>query len=77
MAVINGMNHYIAENVSDMGADGFRVRRLVMIGDFRSQEVSPENAAAQSGIDSRGIRFPEDPAATMLQEIGNGRPSAR
>src|SRR6202051_3825033 len=33
-AVINGMNHYIAENVSDMGADGFRVRRMVMIGDF-------------------------------------------
>src|SRR5712671_4498492 len=34
MSVINGMNHYIAENVSDMGADGFRVHRMVMIGQF-------------------------------------------
>ena len=34
MSVINGMNHYIAENVSDMGADGFRVQRMAMIGLF-------------------------------------------
>jgi len=34
MSVINGMNRYIAENVSNMGADGFRVRRMVMIGQF-------------------------------------------
>ena len=34
MSVINGMNRYIAENVSDMGADGFRVRRMAMIGQF-------------------------------------------
>src|SRR6202043_377724 len=34
MAVINGMNRYIAQNVSDMGADGFRIRRMAMIGDF-------------------------------------------
>src|SRR5205823_6108872 len=34
MSVINGMNRYIAENVSNMGADGFRVRRMVMIGAF-------------------------------------------
>src|SRR5580658_3576896 len=34
MAVINGMNHYIAQNVSDMGADGFRVFRLAMIGEW-------------------------------------------
>jgi putative ABC transport system permease protein len=34
MAVINGMNRYIAQNVSDMGADGFRVFRLAMIGEW-------------------------------------------
>ena len=28
MAVINGMNVYVAQNVSDMGADGFRVVRI-------------------------------------------------
>jgi putative ABC transport system permease protein len=32
MAVIEGMDRYIANQVSDMGADGFRVRRLAMIG---------------------------------------------
>jgi putative ABC transport system permease protein len=32
MSVINGMNRYIAQNVSDMGADGFRVLRMAMIG---------------------------------------------
>ena len=30
MSVINGMNRYIAQNVSDMGADGFRVLRMSM-----------------------------------------------
>src|SRR5215213_6596221 len=31
MAVISGMDRYIAENVSAMGADGFRVTRIVMM----------------------------------------------
>jgi putative ABC transport system permease protein len=31
MSVIEGMDRYIAQNVSDMGADGFIVRRLVMM----------------------------------------------
>jgi putative ABC transport system permease protein len=34
MAVIEGMDQYIATQVSDMGADGFRVRRLAMIGQW-------------------------------------------
>lgn len=34
MAVINGMNRYIAQNVSDMGADGFRVVRMAMLGEW-------------------------------------------
>ena len=34
MSVINGMNRYIAQQVSDMGADGFRVRRIIFIGNF-------------------------------------------
>src|SRR6516225_6077017 len=34
MSVINGMNVYIAENVSDMGADGFKVYRMAFLGDF-------------------------------------------
>jgi putative ABC transport system permease protein len=33
MAVIHGMDLYIAQQVSDMGGDGFRVVRLAMIGE--------------------------------------------
>lgn len=32
MSVIHGMDVYVAQNVSDMGADGFNVRRIVMMG---------------------------------------------
>src|SRR5271157_5776057 len=31
MSVISGMDVYIAQNVSDMGADGYRVTRIVMM----------------------------------------------
>src|SRR5437764_3075449 len=31
MSVIKGMDVYIAQNVSSMGADGFRVRRILMM----------------------------------------------
>src|SRR6266545_6059504 len=31
MSVIEGMDRYIAQNVSDMGADGFKVRRIVLM----------------------------------------------
>ena len=31
MSVIKGMDVYIAKNVSSMGADGFRIRRIVMM----------------------------------------------
>jgi putative ABC transport system permease protein len=34
MAVIHGMDVYVARQVSDMGADGFRVLRLAMVGQF-------------------------------------------
>ena len=32
MSVIDGMNVYVAQNVSSMGADGFKIRRIVMMG---------------------------------------------
>ena len=34
MSVIRGMDEYIATTVADMGVDGFRVRRMVMIGQW-------------------------------------------
>src|SRR3954471_4692456 len=38
MSIINGMNAYIAENVSDMGADGFRAYRMAFLGDFEPRK---------------------------------------
>jgi putative ABC transport system permease protein len=32
MSVIDGMNVYVAQNVSSMGADGFSIHRIVMMG---------------------------------------------
>ncbi len=34
MAVIHGMDVYIARNVSDMGVDGFRIVRMAFLGNF-------------------------------------------
>jgi putative ABC transport system permease protein len=34
MGIIHGMDLYIAQNVSDMGADGFRVLRMAFIGNW-------------------------------------------
>ena len=52
MSVISGMDHYIAENVSSMGSDGFRIVRMAFIGNFdpkkflemqkKNPELTPE-----------------------------------
>src|SRR5215467_872742 len=34
MSIINGMNIYIADNISSMGADGFRIVRMAFIGNW-------------------------------------------
>jgi putative ABC transport system permease protein len=34
MSIIHGMDVYVAEQVSDMGTDGFRVHRIPLLGDF-------------------------------------------
>jgi putative ABC transport system permease protein len=38
MAIIHGMDVYIAQQVSDMGGDGFRILRLAMIGEFDAKK---------------------------------------
>lgn len=38
MSVIEGMNQYIAKEVSDMGSEGFRIRRIVMLGEFDAKK---------------------------------------
>src|SRR5579864_8206591 len=68
MSVINGMNHYIAENVSDMGADGFRVRRMAMIGQFDPKKYL-EMQRRNPQLSREEFDFLKG-QATMLQEIG-------
>jgi putative ABC transport system permease protein len=67
MSIIEGMNVYIAQNVSSMGADGFNIRRIVMMNwepkKFlemlrRNPELTREEYAF---VKSR---------ATLLREIG-------
>ncbi|HYI96363.1 MAG TPA: ABC transporter permease [Bryobacteraceae bacterium] len=53
MSVIEGMNQYIARQVSDMGAEGFRIRRIIMMGQFDAkkflemQRRNPEMSLAE------------------------------
>ena len=68
MSVIHGMNVYIADNVSSMGADGFRVVRMAFVGRFdpkkfvEMQKKNPELTSAEfEFLKSR---------ATLLQELG-------
>src|SRR6185437_8130270 len=52
MSIIHGMNIYVADNVSSMGADGFSVVRMAFIGNFdpkkflemqkRNPQLTPE-----------------------------------
>jgi putative ABC transport system permease protein len=39
MSVIHGMDVYIAQQVSDMGASGFRVRRIGILGDVEPKKL--------------------------------------
>ena len=43
MSVIRGMDVYIAENVADMGVEGFRVQRIIMIGEFNPKKYLEMN----------------------------------
>ena len=56
MSVIEGMNQYIAKEVSDMGSDGFRVRRIVMLGEFDAKKYL-ELQKRNPGDESRGVRL--------------------
>ena len=38
MSVIEGMNLYVADNISNMGADGFSVRFIGMVGEFNPKK---------------------------------------
>ena len=68
MSLIHGMDAYIANKVSDMGSDGFRVVRIALLGNFdpkkyllmqnRNPELSPDE-----------FRYLKD-HATLLSDFG-------
>ncbi len=68
MAVISGMNHYIADNVSSMGSDGFRVVKMAFIGNFdpkkflEMQKRNPELTPAEYDFLKKN--------STLVREIG-------
>src|SRR6266700_7914548 len=67
-ALIHGMNVYIAEKVSNMGSDGFRIVRMAWFGPwdpkkfFEMQKLNPE-------IKPEEFEFVRDRAA-LVKEVG-------
>jgi len=39
MSIVHGMDVYVAEQVSDMGPDGFQVQRIPLVGDFDPKKL--------------------------------------
>ena len=68
MSVINGMNRYIAQNVSDMGADGFRVLRMAMIGNWDPKKFL-EMQKRNPELSREEFEFLKS-HATMIGDIG-------
>jgi putative ABC transport system permease protein len=68
MSVIEGMNLYIANQVSDMGAEGFRVRRIIMIGGFDAKKFM-EMQRRNPEISREEYNFIRD-NALLIRDIG-------
>ncbi len=68
MSVINGMNAYIAENVSNMGADGFRVVRMAFIGNWDPKKFL-EFQRKNPQLSPEEFHFLKE-KTTLLRELG-------
>jgi putative ABC transport system permease protein len=68
MSVIEGMNRYIAQNVSDMGVDGFRVRRALMLGHFDAKKWL-EMQKRNPQLSREEFNFLKE-RATLVRELG-------
>ncbi len=68
-ALIHGMNLYIADKVSNMGADGFRVVRMAWFGPWDPKkffEMQKRNPEIQPGR----IRFRAAPGPRCCKDLG-------
>ncbi len=68
MSVIAGMNLYIAQNVSDMGVDGFRIRRIIMLGHFDAKKFL-EMQKKNPQLSREEFEFLKE-RATLVRELG-------
>jgi putative ABC transport system permease protein len=68
MSVISGMDHYIADNVSSMGSDGFRIVRMAFIGNFNPKKFL-EMQKKNPELNPEEFTFLKD-HATLVREIG-------
>ncbi len=73
MAVIHGMDVYVAEQVSDMGSDGFKIRRMAMIGEFNPKKLQ-EMERRNPHLVREEFEFLKE-NARLIRELGmeNGR----
>ena len=69
VSVINGMDLYIADAISNMGADGFRVVRMAMIGNFDAKKFM-EMIPAQSATARLRSSTSSRPHVRSCREIG-------
>ncbi|MBM3755985.1 MAG: ABC transporter permease [Acidobacteria bacterium] len=68
MSVVRGMDDYIANTVADMGVDGFRIRRMVMIGQWDPKKFL-EMQRKNPQLTPEEYSFVRE-RATLLREIG-------
>jgi putative ABC transport system permease protein len=68
MSIIHGMDVYIAEQVSDMGADGFRIFRMAFVGDFDPKKFM-EMQRKNPQLSKLEYQFVRD-HATMIRQLG-------
>src|SRR3954453_10324817 len=68
MSLIEGMNQYVANQVSDMGADGFRVMRIVMMGPRDAKKLM-EMQRRNPELSREEYAFLKE-KATQIREIG-------
>ena len=69
MSVIHGMNRYIATQVSDMGVDGFKVRRLPMMGGRMDWKKFLEVLRRNPELNREEFDFLKQ-RATLARELG-------
>lgn len=70
MSVIHGMDVYIANKVTDMGADGFRVVRIAFLGNFDPKKFL-ELQKKNPQLSPEEYQYLKD-STTMVSEIGMG-----